>query len=146
MNSIWLSTACPRSNGFWSQYVVKFKKAARRLDLPSFARLSAQQQLQFAFGNPPSPLLLLTCRKKTMRFGWSSPCLCSSSFLGPFGDTLRHWHHPPRSGVLLVAGRRNGAASLLPGTRVPQLASSIRALTLSCPEGKYSPRDLYTIR
>jgi hypothetical protein len=48
---------CPNSNGLWFQYVDKFKKINRRLDLPPFARLTHPQQLQFALGNPPLQLL-----------------------------------------------------------------------------------------
>ena len=48
---------CPHSNGLWSTYVDKFRKVSRRLDLPPFVRLTHQQQLRFALGNPPLQLL-----------------------------------------------------------------------------------------
>ena len=48
---------CPQSSGLWFTYVDKFRKVSRRLDLPPFVRLTHQQQLRFALGNPPLQLL-----------------------------------------------------------------------------------------
>jgi len=48
---------CPHANSVWLRYLDKFKRVARLLDLPPFARLSPYEQLQFALGNPHPQLL-----------------------------------------------------------------------------------------
>ena len=48
---------CPHTNCVWIQFLDKFKRLARLLDLPPLVNLAPPEQLQFALGNPPPQLL-----------------------------------------------------------------------------------------
>ena len=91
-----MTITCPNSS---SQYVDKFRKIHRRLDLPPFARLTPTQQLQFALGNP-----LLQLLKKDYKL-WMEVALplCTE-----FAGALRRHLEPLVSSVpaQMFAGRR----------------------------------------